>query len=44
VLLWGIVGALVLRGFFIAIGAELLDRYGWMVYVFGKTFPNYKLA
>ncbi|MEJ7820432.1 MAG: hypothetical protein WKF44_09030, partial [Rubrobacteraceae bacterium] len=35
VLLWGIVGALVLRGFFIAIGAELLDRYGWMVYVFG---------
>ena len=35
VLLWGIIGALVLRGFFIAIGAELLDRYGWMVYVFG---------
>ena len=35
VLLWGIVGALVLRGFFIAIGAELLERYGWMVYVFG---------
>jgi tellurite resistance protein TerC len=35
VLLWGVVGALVLRGFFIAIGAELLDRYGWMVYVFG---------
>lgn len=35
VLLWGIVGALVLRGFFIAIGAELLDRYGWIVYVFG---------
>ena len=35
VLLWGIIGALVLRGFFIAIGAELLDRYGWIVYVFG---------
>lgn len=35
VLLWGIVGALILRGFFIAIGAELLGRYGWMVYVFG---------
>lgn len=35
VLLWGIVGALVLRGFFIAIGAELLESYGWMVYVFG---------
>ena len=35
VLLWGIVGALVMRGFFIAVGAELLERYGWMVYVFG---------
>ena len=35
VLLWGIVGALVLRGFFVLIGAELLERYGWMVYVFG---------
>lgn len=35
VLLWGIVGALVLRGLFIAVGAELLERYGWMVYVFG---------
>ncbi len=35
VLFWGILGALVLRGIFILIGAELLDRYEWMVYVFG---------
>ncbi len=35
VLLWGIVGALVLRGIFIAVGAELLNRYEWIVYVFG---------
>ena len=35
VLLWGIVGALVMRGLFIAVGAGLLERYGWMVYVFG---------
>lgn len=35
VLLWGIVGALILRGIFIAVGAELLDRYEWIVYVFG---------
>lgn len=35
VLLWGIVGALVLRGVFILAGAELLERYDWMVYVFG---------
>jgi tellurite resistance protein TerC len=35
VLLWGIVGALILRGIFVLIGAELLERYDWMVYVFG---------
>ncbi|MGI8648924.1 MAG: TerC family protein [Rubrobacter sp.] len=35
VLLWGIIGALVLRGVFILIGAELLERYDWIVYVFG---------
>src|SRR3712207_6121265 len=29
------VGALVLRGIFIALGAQLLERYEWMVYVFG---------
>jgi tellurite resistance protein TerC len=35
VLFWGVVGALVLRGVFVLIGAELLNRYEWMVYVFG---------
>jgi tellurite resistance protein TerC len=35
VLFWGVVGALVLRGVFVLVGAELLERYGWMVYVFG---------
>ena len=35
VLFWGIVGALVLRGAFIAVGAELLNRYEWIVYIFG---------
>lgn len=35
VLFWGIIGALVLRGIFIAVGAELLDRYEWIVYIFG---------
>jgi tellurite resistance protein TerC len=42
VLFWGVVGALVLRGIFIALGAQLLERYDWMVYVFGALFPNYK--
>ncbi len=35
VLFWGVVGALVLRVFFILVGAELLEAYDWMVYVFG---------
>ena len=35
VLFWGVVGALVMRAGFIAAGATLLDRFSWMVYVFG---------
>jgi tellurite resistance protein TerC len=29
------VGALVLRGIFVLVGAELLERYDWMIYAFG---------
>jgi tellurite resistance protein TerC len=35
VLLWGVVGALVLRGVFVLLGAGLFERYDWMIYVFG---------
>ena len=35
VLFWGVVGALVLRGIFVLVGAELLERYDWMIYIFG---------
>lgn len=35
VLLYGIVGALVLRGIFIALGAAALSRFDWMFLVFG---------
>jgi tellurite resistance protein TerC len=35
VLFWGVVGALVLRGVFVLVGAELLERYDWMIYAFG---------
>jgi tellurite resistance protein TerC len=35
VLFWGVVGALVLRGGFIAGGVALLDRFHWMIYLFG---------
>ena len=35
VLFYGIFGALVLRGAFVAAGSELLERFEWIVYVFG---------
>src|SRR5919106_6848435 len=35
VLFYGIFGALVLRGAFVAAGAGLLNRFDWVVYVFG---------
>ena len=35
VLFWGIVGALVMRGAMIAIGAALITRFSWIIYVFG---------
>ena len=35
VLLWGILGALVMRGVMIGIGVELIHRFHWMTYVFG---------
>jgi tellurite resistance protein TerC len=35
VLFWGILGALVMRGAFIAVGAYALERWHWIIYVFG---------
>jgi tellurite resistance protein TerC len=35
VLFWGILGALVMRGLFIALGAALLARFEWIIYIFG---------
>jgi tellurite resistance protein TerC len=35
VLFWGILGAFVMRGVMIAVGAELIARYHWILYVFG---------
>jgi tellurite resistance protein TerC len=35
VLFWGIIGALVMRGLFIAAGSALLTRFHWILYVFG---------
>jgi len=35
VLFWGVLGALVMRGAMISVGAALLQRFTWMSYVFG---------
>ena len=35
VLFWGILGALAMRGAMIGIGAQLVARYHWILYVFG---------
>ena len=35
VLFWGVLGALIMRGAFIAVGAALLSRFGWVTYLFG---------
>lgn len=35
VLFWGILGALVMRGILIALGAALLKEFHWIIYIFG---------
>lgn len=35
VLFWGILGALVMRGLFIAAGVGLIHRFAWITYLFG---------
>jgi len=35
VLLWGVLGAIVMRAFFIFVGASLLARFEWLQFIFG---------
>lgn len=35
VLFWGITAALILRGIFVLAGIELIDRFHWIIYLFG---------
>lgn len=46
VLFWGILGALIMRAIFIFSGVGLLNRFNWLVYVFGAflIFSGYKMA
>lgn len=46
VLVWGIIGAAIMRFGFILAGISLLDRFHWLIYVFGVflVFTGVKLA
>lgn len=46
VLVWGILGVVILRGIFIFVGVELIERLHWLIYVFGAflVFTGVKLA
>jgi tellurite resistance protein TerC len=46
VLFWGIFGALVMRGVMVGAGAYLIDRFHWIIYVFGAflVFTGIRMA
>jgi tellurite resistance protein TerC len=46
VLFWGILGALIMRGILIVIGATLLKEFHWIIYVFGAflIFTGVRMA
>jgi tellurite resistance protein TerC len=45
VLLWGVVGALIMRAIFIFAGIALLKRFEWIIYIFGAilVYSGFKL-
>ena len=46
VLFWGIIGALIMRGTLIVIGAALLKEFHWIIYIFGAflIFTGIRMA
>lgn len=44
-LFWGVLGAIVLRGVFVLLGAALIARFHWVIYFFGAllVFTGYRL-
>ncbi len=46
VLFWGILGALIMRGALIAVGAALLKEFHWIIYVFGAflIYTGFRMA
>ena len=46
VLFWGVLGALIMRGMLIAVGAVLLETFHWIIYLFGAflIFAGVRMA
>lgn len=46
VLFWGIIGALVMRGILIGVGAFLISQFHWVIYIFGAflVFTGIRMA
>jgi tellurite resistance protein TerC len=46
VLFWGIMGALVMRGVLIVVGAALIEQFHWIIYLFGAflVFTGIRMA
>jgi tellurite resistance protein TerC len=46
VLFWGIIGALIMRGTLIAVGAALLKEFHWIIYIFGifLIYTGFRMA
>ena len=46
ILFWGIVGAMVLRAIFIITGVALINRFHWVIYIFGAflIFTGFRMA
>lgn len=45
VLFWGVIGALIMRAIFIALGAVLILKFHWIIYLFGAflVYTGYKM-
>jgi tellurite resistance protein TerC len=46
VLFWGVLGALIMRGIMIALGAALIKEFHWIIYIFGAflVFTGIRMA
>lgn len=46
VLFWGVIGALILRAILIAVGAIMIAKFHWIIYVFGAflVFTGFRMA